>query len=265
MKHTRAVKGFGVPTMLALFLPVIILVGALALSIQSSSARRFAVSIWTSYVAVDLAEGAISEASHCVKLTDVFDTDVFSAIYAEVKSSSASTLTTSDTAATFPNIFLTKISQDFNKSTVSDPFPSVTKREYRNIEKSGGTIVYKMLTQFEFPDKGWKTIPVPGLARKVAQNAPDVELSATDLTVEMKPLTFRREYYKDPGSTKGTWVNWGVIQFKAKVRTRELSGSKAVREVCADRRFSLPIPTGKSTEVFNISTINLRTSVNRVD
>ena len=42
----RSRKGFGIPTLMALALPAIIMVGSMALSYQSSTARRFTSSIW---------------------------------------------------------------------------------------------------------------------------------------------------------------------------------------------------------------------------
>ena len=58
---------------------------------------------------------------------------------------------------------------------------------------SNGTAVLEM-----------KPPEVEVLAKEVAKRLPDVVVEGTDLTVEVKPLTFRREYYK----TYDTWVNW---------------------------------------------------------
>ena len=260
MKRTSSGRrGLGIPTIIAAILPVIILVGALALSTQSSLARRSTITLWTSYVALDVAEGAIAEASHVLKLEHVFDPMVFKPVY---------DLTSGPTPTSFPVALLGCLAKDYKSPPVPDPLREIPEanREYRTItNKTTGQVKWKMLTAFRFPDRGWLPVAVPGLVKEMAKKLPEVVSDGTDLTVEVNPATFRREYYQAPGWGTGTWVNWGVVQFRVKVKTREIQGSPVVREIRADRRFSLPPAAGGSTEVFNLSTVNLRTSVTRVE
>ena len=239
MKHIGRRRGFGVACVAALTLPAMIWVGSVGLSYQSSTARRFTSTVWMSYMGLELGEAAIAEASHVLKPADLFDPQVFPAVAA-----------TEDPAP----VLL--------KAMVADQLPAdLIGRDYRVITDEAGAEACKMLVAFRFPARAARTVRVPGLARKLAAQNPGVLLDTPeDLAVQVRPLSFRREYY----SAVHSWVNWGVVQFGVTVRTRELKGISA-HHLRVDRRFTLKSGPAKGEEVLQVSSHNLRTFVVQED
>lgn len=223
-----------------LTLPAMMMVGSLGLSFQSSTARLFTSTVWMSYLGLELGEAAIAEAAHCLKPEDVFDR----ALLPEVASAA-------DPAAVLIC------------AMVEDKLPAaIVDREYRDILDQSGTVAAHMNVAFRFPravKPRW--VPVPGLARKLAaENRGVLVDSPTDLAVAARPLSFRREFYKE----RGYWVNWGVVRFAVTVRTRELKGVTAHR-LLVDRRFTLKSRPEPGEEMLKVSSQNLRTAVVQED
>lgn len=232
-------KGFGVACLAALSLPAIVLVGSMALSFQSSTARRFTSTVWMSYVGLELAEAAVAEASHFVKPADIFNEELFGAV----------------ARAQDPATELAKL-------MVADTLPSgISQKAYREIQDLAGAPVAKMLVAFCVPQAKPTFVQVPGLAKKLAAENRGILLDQPDdLKVYVRPLSFRREFI----SRQETWVNWGVVQFSVKVRTRELKGL-STHTLLVDRRFTLRPNQPAGAEVVKISSQNLRTSVTQED
>jgi len=116
-------RGFGLPVIVAMLLPLIIFVGALAISYQSSSTRRQTASFFTSYLALELAESAVAEAAHNMRLRDIFDVSKFG--------------NTDDPR--WPKYFIRQMifdgASDPIRQIAGNPprFPDELDREYRNI------------------------------------------------------------------------------------------------------------------------------------
>jgi len=231
-------RGLGIPTAMALILPAVILVGALALSLQSSTTRRMTSTVWMSYVALELAESAVSEAAYFLKETHVFPPSVVRKVREEAS--------VPPELVTFPQRLTWMMGHDKFGADAS------YAKEYRSINGK------ESLVSFRFVQKPIKVDLVTGLAQKIARENPGVrleDLKNTDLVVYAVPLAYRREYY---ASTK-RWVNWGVVQFRVKVRMNELRG-KVTYQLCMDRRFTLKVTAGEKQSSLIVSTRNLRTT-----
>jgi hypothetical protein len=236
-------RGLGIPTAMALIIPAIILVVALVISLQSSTARRMTSTVWMSYVALELAESAISESAHFLRETHVFPPSVVQRVKDETGVPPA--------LVTFP--------QRLTWMMVHDKFPPDPSyaKEYRTVRGES------RLVSFHFVPKPIKVDSMAGLAQKIARENPGVrldDLGKTDLVVHAVPLAYRREYYAGTGG----WVNWGVVQFRVKVRVNELRG-KVTYQLCVDRRFTLRVAAGEKEDPLIISTRNLRTTVSQED
>jgi hypothetical protein len=213
------------------------MVGSLALSFQSSSTRRFSSSVWMSYVGLETAEAAIAEAAHFLRPEDVFPEARFGKPPAGVD---------------FTTHLLKAMIDD--RLDLLDP----GLKEYRAVKRSDGSEAYRMLTAFRFP-AGERPVRTSGLAAKLARENPGVKLvPGADLSVSVRPLSFRREYYEQ---VRG-WVNWGVVQFRTRVAVSELSGT-VIHELRVDRRFTMK-PAGPGVrEILKVSSRNLRTTATR--
>lgn len=225
--------------MAALSLPAIVMVGAMALSLQSSTARRFTSTVWMSYVGLELAEAAIAEASHVLKPADIFAPELFGNV-----------ARTSDPAS------------ELAKMMVADSLPpAITNKAYREIRDDAGALAAKMLVAFMVPQARPTFVQVPGLARKLAAENQGVLLDRPeDLAVRVRPLSFRRDFL----AREEAWVNWGVVQFSVKVRTRELKGI-TTHTLLVDRRFTLRANPPAGSEIVKVSSQNLRTTVLQED
>jgi len=168
--------------------------------------------------------------------------------------------------------------QDFTKPGITDSLSGIQPgdRESRSILDStipaaGNQEAYRMLTAFTFPRRVVK-VEVPGIAKKIAQDMAGVILDQpAALDVEARPLRFRREYYQKLKNregtvslTAGTWVSWGVVQFRVRVSTQKLKGI-VTREICVDRRFTLRRPTAADPEALKVSSLDLRTTMAEID
>lgn len=225
--------------MAALSLPAIVMVGAMALSFQSSTARRFTSTVWMSYVGLELAEAAIAEASHVLRPADIFAPELFGGI-----------ATSADPA------------NDLAKMMVADSLPAAIKNKaYREIRNDAGGLAANMLVAFVVPQAKPTFVQVPGLARKLAAENRGVLMDQPeDLAVRVRPLSFRRDFL----AREESWVNWGVVQFSVKVRTRELKGV-STHTLLVDRRFTLRASPPAGSEIVKVSSQNLRTTVIQED
>lgn len=231
----RQTRGFGVASLAVLTLPVVILVGGMGLSFQSSTARSFTSTVWMSYLGLELAEAAVAEASHFLK-----PSDVLAAVYPDVDGDA-------DPASTLV------------QAMAADKVPGgVLQPDYRTIEDAGGNPESKLLVGFHFPDAAAHAVPGQGLARTLAAENPGV-VDPQSIVVTARPLSFRREFRKGWG-----WVNWGVVQFTVTVKTRELKGISA-HTLCVDRRFTLKVRPKKGEEILTVSSRNLRTTIIQED
>jgi hypothetical protein len=232
-------KGFGVAVIAALSLPAVVLVGSMALSFQSSTARRFTSTVWMSYVGLELAEAAVAEASHFLKPADIFNEELFGGV----------------ARAQDPATELAKM-------MVADTLPrAIDQKAYREIQDLAGAPVAKMLVAFRVPQARPTWVQGRGLAKKLAAENRGILLDQPDdLKVYVRPLSFRREFI----SRNETWVNWGVVQFSVKVRCRELRGI-STHTLLVDRRFSLRSNVPAGEEIVKVSSQNLRTTVTQED
>ena len=232
-------QGFGVATLAALSLPALVLVGSMALSFQSSTARRFTSTVWMSYVGLELAEAAVAEASHFLKPADIFADELFGGVGRHADPAN-----------------------ELARMMVADALPPlITQKAYREVQDQSGATVAKMLVAFVVPQAKPTFVQVPGLARKLAAENRGVLLDRPeDLAVRVRPLSFRREFIARDES----WVNWGVVQFSVKVRTRELRGI-STHTLLVDRRFSLRTGQPAGAELVKVSSQNLRATVTKED
>lgn len=220
----------GLPLMFSVSVPLLITVGAFAMSQRTSAVRRQVVSSWMSYLAMEQAESALSEAAHRVTIADLFDPAVFG----------AASGTTTFAADLFPKMA--------NDQLTALP---VDHRVYRSVER-GGAEVRRMLTSFRFPTRSTR-VTVPGSARTVArENAGVLTDGADDLAVSVHPLSFHREFRV----AGGHWVTWGVLAFRVAVRFSDPRGTKS-HEIVALRRFTLRDTPSAGAEALRISAVNL--------
>lgn len=230
--------GFGTLVIVALSLVLLVVVGSVALSLQSSAARRFTSSTWMATVAYELGESAIAEAAHFLNVEDIFDPRLFGP-------------------------------EDGKRDLLSEVFVRMFKNDlpalreefksYRTIRRSDGAPARKMLVAIEFPRREVE-VQVPGLAKKLALENRGVLLDRPeDLAVFVRPLTFRREYLR----SVGRWVSWGVVCFRVRVRVAELRAT-VTHEIKVDRRFALR-PRIPGQDIIKVSSINLRTTVQKID
>jgi hypothetical protein len=235
-QHHRS--GFGVPLLVAVSLPIIVLVASLAISYQSSSVRRFSNSTWASYVALEVAESAIAEATHRLTSEHLFDPAIFG-----------------------PSNGSTTFGADLLGKMILDQLPKIPQeqKEYWSLENTDGSLVKDMMVAFSFPERNQpQKISVP-LTQRAAKENPGV-VTDKPMEVLVKPLTFRREYYQN----RRTWVNWGLMEFSVKVRVQDLRGY-STHQLIVNRLFSLKNPGFAGDEIFKISTRNLRTSTSQVE
>lgn len=259
-------RGIGAATMLSLAVPGILLASGLALALQSSSARRFTSSAWASYVAGELAEGALAEAAHATTVSDLFDPAVFG---------------TAPKPEVFAEWLLKRMVEDqAPRDATTDLLPNLPRdrREYRAVMR-GGETVRTMFTAFRFPARR-VTVKVPGVARKIAARNPGVRVERpADLAVTLSPISFRREYYTrtdlrfaDPMPRAGMreapgpgelWVSWGVVRLAVRVRVDDLRGP-VTHELEVDRRFTIRSDVKPGEDALKISSVNLRAAMRQV-
>lgn len=225
MKATR--RGFGIPTMMAGMVPVLVLTVSMAHSFQASSVRRFTSSAWNSYLAAEIAESAIAEAEHRVKAADLFQN-------------------AGDEAG---------FTQRFVAGLMAGQLPGVPadKQEVWALTNAQGQEVGQMVVAASFPPTE-RPVALGGVARAAALENGGVKLGDNDLTVTVRAITFRREWI----SAENRWITWGVMEFRARVKIDSGNGP-GEHVVTATKLYTLnSIGPG---DVLRYSDRNLRTSV----
>lgn len=227
LKSSRG--GFGIATMFAVMIPALILVVALAHSFQASTTRRITSAAYSSYLCGEITESAIAEAAHLMSVRHMF---------ANVTNE-----------ADFTNQFIGQL--------LADQAPGVASqddRSYWNIIGDDGSVMQKMLVGLRFdPSARGQEIPLKGIAKEAAELNPGIKVPEMKVTV--RPISFRREYLK----AQNTWVNWGIVAFRAHVEIDDGSGPEEHGQV-ALKLFTLR-PSGQAGDVVMFSDRNLRTFV----
>lgn len=216
--------------MFAVSVPLLITVGAFAMSQRTTAVRRQVVSSWMSYVAMEQAESALSEAAHRVTIADLFDPAIFGAASGT-----------------------TSFASDLFRKMANDQLPALPAdhRAYRSVERAGAE-VRRMLVSFRFPTRSTR-VTTPGSARTVArENAGLLADAPDDLAVTVHPLSFHREFRV----AGGHWVTWGVLAFRVAVRFSDPRGPKT-HEIVALRRFTLRDTPSAGADALRISAVNL--------
>ena len=216
----------GIPTVAAVVIPIVIVIGAIATSFQASSVRRFTSSTWAGYVALEAAESAVALASHQLKLEDLLDPALFG----------------TGTQAQLVERLLDRMAQD------QLPGIPAAQKEYWRLGGDDGSDQGRLMAAFAFP-RYVKQIAITPLGSTIARDNPGV---LDDLSVTVSPVTFRREYHQ----RQDFWSSWGILRFNVQVRAVEPRGPVTYR-LSVMRLFSLKSGTGPGEEALKISGRNL--------